>query len=212
VFEINTPACGDRGTPGDEVRMLGRSGEDITARYPEIAGGAARPPRAIVLDAIGPRRDGRPSFQRLQKRMRLNRPRDVAAVMPSAGARGFFDCLAAEGHDLRKSGCSTAGGPDLNVPPRNRPARITCRAGEAFRGRDEMGSKGAAESAPNSRYTGRRSATGQVQVPAPAGVRGRRLHGPQGRGRNSCAQWVTKAIGSERDARPGRFDEACRQV
>ena len=48
---------------------------------------------------------GRPSFARLQKRMLLSRPRDVAAAMARVPVRAvFFDCLALEGHDLRKLG------------------------------------------------------------------------------------------------------------
>ena len=45
---------------------------------------------------------GRPSFGRLQKRMLLSRPRDIAAAMARVPVRAvFFDCLALEGRDLR---------------------------------------------------------------------------------------------------------------
>jgi bifunctional non-homologous end joining protein LigD len=93
---------------GEEVRMLGRSGEDITARYPEIADALrGLSVEQIVLDGeiVAYDESGRPSFGRLQKRMLISRPRDVAAVMARVPVRAvFFDCLALEGHDLRKLG------------------------------------------------------------------------------------------------------------
>src|SRR5262249_26261176 len=93
---------------GDEVRMFGRSGEDITARYPEIAEAlGALAVTNIVLDGeiVAYDDSGRPSFGRLQKRMLLSRPRDIATVMARVPVRAvFFDCLALEGHDLRKLG------------------------------------------------------------------------------------------------------------
>src|SRR5262249_59634553 len=66
---------------GEEVRMLGRSGEDITARYPEIAEALlGLQIESCVLDGeIIAYDDSRhPSFQRLHKRMLLNRPPDIA--------------------------------------------------------------------------------------------------------------------------------------
>ena len=93
---------------GDEVRMLGRSGEDITARYPEIADAIGKlAVTNVVLDGeiVAYDDSGRPSFGRLQKRMLLTRPRDIASMMARVPVRAvFFDCLALEGHDLRKLG------------------------------------------------------------------------------------------------------------
>ncbi|MBI1798014.1 MAG: DNA ligase, partial [Candidatus Eisenbacteria bacterium] len=90
---------------GDEVRMLGRSGEDITARYPEIADalrGLATDRCVLDGEIVAHDASGRPSFDRLQKRMLLTKPRDVAAAMVRVPVRAvFFDCLALEGHDLR---------------------------------------------------------------------------------------------------------------
>src|SRR5262249_41158954 len=91
---------------GEQVRMLGRSGEDITLRYPEIAEALRGwSVEHAVLDGeiVAYDESGRPSFARLQKRMLLSRPRDIAAAMARVPVRGvFFDCLALEGHDLRK--------------------------------------------------------------------------------------------------------------
>src|SRR6185369_8682785 len=93
---------------GETVRMFGRSGEDITARYPEIAEALrGLVPEEVVLDGeiVAFDASGRPSFGRLQKRMLLSKPRDVAAAMGRVPVRAvFFDCLGLEGHDLRGLG------------------------------------------------------------------------------------------------------------
>ena len=150
---------------GDDVRMFGRSGEDITARYPEIAGAiAALAVPNLVLDGeiIAFDDSGRPSFGRLQKRMLLSKPRDIAAAMARVPVRAvFFDCLALEGHDLRK------------LPLRDRkellaralpPAGIVQSAdhveaqGEAFyEAASEMGLEGIIGKRADSTYTGRRA-------------------------------------------------------
>jgi bifunctional non-homologous end joining protein LigD len=91
---------------GDAVRLHGRSGLEVTGRYPEVVAAL----RALPLDrflidgeivALDP--DGKPSFQRLQSRMGLTNPRDVehaAAQVPVVGV--FFDCLTLDGYDLRR--------------------------------------------------------------------------------------------------------------
>src|SRR6058998_3733081 len=78
------------------VELWARSGARVTARYPEIA--AALAPLAggdLALDA-----EGRPSFERLQRRMHL--VRDVARAAAAVPATAYFyDCLALFGRDLR---------------------------------------------------------------------------------------------------------------
>ncbi len=91
---------------GDAVTLLGRSGQVVTDRYPEIVAAL----RALVFErflidgeivALDER--GVPSFQRLQARMGLTRPGDVAQAMGAVPVEAvFFDCLALEGHDLRR--------------------------------------------------------------------------------------------------------------
>jgi bifunctional non-homologous end joining protein LigD len=91
---------------GDAVTLLGRSGQVVTGRYPEVVAAL----RALAFDrflidgeivALGVR--GVPSFQRLQARMGLTRPGDVARAMVAVPVEAvFFDCLALEGHDLRR--------------------------------------------------------------------------------------------------------------
>ncbi|MGH7357837.1 MAG: DNA polymerase ligase N-terminal domain-containing protein, partial [Candidatus Rokuibacteriota bacterium] len=90
---------------GETVTLLGRSGQVVTGRYPEVVAAL----RALafdrfLIDGEIVALDGRgvPSFQRLQARMGLTRPGDVAravAVVPVEAV--FFDCLALAGHDLR---------------------------------------------------------------------------------------------------------------
>jgi bifunctional non-homologous end joining protein LigD len=91
---------------GDRVTLLGRSGQVVTGRYPEIVSAL----RALVFDrflidgeivALDER--GVSSFQRLQARMGLTRPPDVARAMATVPVEAvFFDCLALEGRDLRQ--------------------------------------------------------------------------------------------------------------
>jgi bifunctional non-homologous end joining protein LigD len=150
---------------GEEVRMLGRSGEDITARYPEIAEAlGALMVESVVLDGeiVAHDASGRPSFGRLQKRMLLSRPADVAAAMARVPVRAvFFDCLALEGHDLRKLGLLERKECLARVLP---PAGIVqagdhvAEHGEAFfEAASEMGLEGVIAKRAGSPYTGKRS-------------------------------------------------------
>ena len=91
---------------GDTVTLVGRSGQVVTGRYPEIVSAL----RALAFDhvvidgeivALDAR--GVSSFQRLQARMGLTRPGDVARMLGDVPVEAvFFDCLALEGHDLRR--------------------------------------------------------------------------------------------------------------
>ena len=91
---------------GDSVTLLGRSGQVVTGRYPEIVSAL----RALAFDRflmdgeiVALDAQGVPSFQQLQARMGLARPGDVARAMVAVPVEAvFFDCLALEGHDLRR--------------------------------------------------------------------------------------------------------------
>jgi bifunctional non-homologous end joining protein LigD len=91
---------------GEAVELYGRSGQVITGRYPELVGALrALPVEAFLIDGEIAALDesGKPSFERLQARMHLTSPRDTAraaAAVPVIGI--FFDCLALDGHDLRR--------------------------------------------------------------------------------------------------------------
>jgi bifunctional non-homologous end joining protein LigD len=85
--------------------LLYRRGQDSTAIFPEVARGLGSLPfgdlvldgEVVVLDE-----EGRPSFQRLQKRALLTRPSDVARASVTLPATYYaFDLLGFEGFDLR---------------------------------------------------------------------------------------------------------------
>jgi bifunctional non-homologous end joining protein LigD len=149
----------------DEVVLLGRSGEEITKRYPEIAAGLlALPAPRFLLDGeiIAEDESGRPSFQRLQARMGLKKPRDIEAAMAKVPVRGvFFDCLGLEGHDLRKLTLEQR--KELLarvVPPLGTVQRAdhVLEQGKAFfEAATEMGLEGIVAKRLTSRYSGRRT-------------------------------------------------------
>jgi bifunctional non-homologous end joining protein LigD len=91
---------------GADVALYGRSGQLITGRYPELTRALeALPVERFVIDGeiVAFDESGRPSFQRLQPRMHLTNPRDIEAVAARIPVEGvFFDCLALDGHDLRR--------------------------------------------------------------------------------------------------------------
>jgi bifunctional non-homologous end joining protein LigD len=90
---------------GAEVRLVTRSGQQVTSRYPEVVGALRTVPLdRFLLDGelVALDDTGRPSFQRLQTRMHLTDPGEVAqgrARVPVSGV--FFDALALDGRDLR---------------------------------------------------------------------------------------------------------------
>ena len=90
---------------GDTVTLLGRKGDDITRRYPEIVHALSKTaPSGFLIDGEIVAMDdaGRPSFQRLQRRMHLTDRFDIERTAPAVPVRGFFfDCLEAGGRDLR---------------------------------------------------------------------------------------------------------------
>jgi bifunctional non-homologous end joining protein LigD len=90
---------------GRDVKLHGRSGQEVTARYPEIAVALrALPLDQFLLDGeiVALDEQGRPSFQRLQARMGLTRPADIErmrGLVPVSAV--LFDALALDGRDLR---------------------------------------------------------------------------------------------------------------
>lgn len=91
---------------GERVTLYGRSGQDTTSRYPEVARALrALPFDSFVIDGEIVALDdaGRPSFQRLQPRMALTDPREIAIAAERQPAVGvFFDCLMLDDRDLRR--------------------------------------------------------------------------------------------------------------
>ena len=82
---------------GERVTLYGRSGQDTTSRYPEVV----RALRALAIERfvidgeiVALDAAGRPSFQRLQPRMALTDPHEIAMAAQQRPAVGvFFDCL-----------------------------------------------------------------------------------------------------------------------
>jgi bifunctional non-homologous end joining protein LigD len=90
---------------GKKPLLRYRRGQEVTSVFPEIAKTLAKFPHdrfvldgeVVVLDE-----DGKPSFQRLQQRVQLKRPHDIARASVRLPATLFvFDLLAFEDHDLR---------------------------------------------------------------------------------------------------------------
>jgi len=149
----------------DEVALIGRSGEEITKRYPEIAAAlrALAMPRFLVDgEIIAEDERGHPSFQRLQARMGLTKPRDIEAAAPLVPVRAiFFDCLALEGHDLR--GLPLRERQELlarALPPLGTAQRSAHFVGDGeafFAAAGAIGLEGIVAKRLDSRYTGRRT-------------------------------------------------------
>src|SRR5688500_415223 len=76
AFEIKWDGVRALAYLGDELRLESRSGEDITKRYPELAGITETFGRRAILDGeiVAFDADGHPSFQRLQSRMGVTSP------------------------------------------------------------------------------------------------------------------------------------------
>ena len=89
---------------GGRVRLLSRSGEDITPRYPEIhAIGRALGSREVILDGEVVALDdkGRPSFEEIQQRMGLTSESEVRRKMKLVPVTYMaFDLLWQDGHSL----------------------------------------------------------------------------------------------------------------
>lgn len=89
----------------DEAHLLYRRGSDATAIFPEMARALSCLPFGdLVIDGevVVLEDDGRPSFQKLQRRSLLSRPLDVARAAVALPASLYaFDLLGFEGFDLR---------------------------------------------------------------------------------------------------------------
>jgi bifunctional non-homologous end joining protein LigD len=91
---------------GGIVRLLSRSGENITARYPEIlAMGRALGSTEVVLDGeiVALDEKGRPSFEEIQQRMGLTSESEIRRKMKEVPVTYMlFDVMWNDGHSLLK--------------------------------------------------------------------------------------------------------------
>ncbi|HEU0181674.1 MAG TPA: ATP-dependent DNA ligase [Agromyces mariniharenae] len=148
-------------TDGGGLRLLSRNGNDVTARYPELAelptvlrGDALVDGEIVTLDE-----EGRPSFELLQQRMNLTRVREIERLAASVPVRLLlFDVL------------EIAGSPVMQLPYRRRrellerllrqragvpvevPAAATGEPAEAFEESRRLGLEGLVAKRPDSPY------------------------------------------------------------
>ncbi|MCB2222538.1 MAG: non-homologous end-joining DNA ligase [Actinobacteria bacterium] len=67
---------------GTALRLFGRRGDDVTARYPELQGLTVPVPAVLDGEIIALGADGLPSFEALQRRMHRDAPGDEVARTP----------------------------------------------------------------------------------------------------------------------------------
>ena len=85
-------------------RLVSRSGRDVTRSYPSLAEELTGQPGQMVIDGeiVAPDDKGRPSFQRLQQRMNLQRDADIHRADIQVPVLYYvFDLLYSDGYDLR---------------------------------------------------------------------------------------------------------------
>jgi DNA ligase D-like protein (predicted ligase) len=149
---------------GDEVELYGRNRTVITNRYPELTEALKQLPcDRFIIDGevVACDDEGKPSFQRLQARMHLTRPRDIEAAAVAVPVEAiFFDCLALEGYDLRQLPLARRKEFLRNFLPLGR-ARYSDHMAEAgqdvFEAASRMGLEGIIAKKADSRYFGGRS-------------------------------------------------------
>jgi bifunctional non-homologous end joining protein LigD len=89
------------------VRLRSRNGNDLTDQYPELQELAEHAGVDGVFDGevVALDEHGRPSFQLLQNRMGLTKPREVGAAQAATPVHLLlFDVLEADGHELTRLG------------------------------------------------------------------------------------------------------------
>src|SRR6202023_803718 len=91
---------------GGTVRLLSRSGENVTPRYPEIHPmGRALGSKEVILDGeiVALDDKGRPSFEEIQQRMGLTSESEIRRKMKEVPVTYMlFDLMWQDGHSLLK--------------------------------------------------------------------------------------------------------------
>jgi bifunctional non-homologous end joining protein LigD len=89
---------------GGRVKLVSRTGEDVTPRYPEIHPmGRALGSREVILDGeiVALDKKGRPSFEEIQQRMGLTSETDIRRKMKEVPVTYMlFDLLWQDGHSV----------------------------------------------------------------------------------------------------------------
>jgi bifunctional non-homologous end joining protein LigD len=88
---------------GRRLHLRARSGNDITAKYPELTrvdAGLGPEPAVVDGEIVALDAKGRPSFTRLQSRMNLSKTREIERGAPRTPVHFFlFDVLSHDGTD-----------------------------------------------------------------------------------------------------------------
>jgi bifunctional non-homologous end joining protein LigD len=91
---------------GGTVRLMSRSGENVTARYPEVHPmGRALGSKEVILDGeiVALDDKGRPSFEEIQQRMGLSSESEIRRKMKEVPVTYMlFDVMWQDGHSLLK--------------------------------------------------------------------------------------------------------------
>jgi bifunctional non-homologous end joining protein LigD len=85
-------------------KLISRNGRDVTRSYPSLSEELTEQPGQMVVDGeiVAPDDEGRPSFQRLQQRMNLQRDADIHRADVQVPVLYYvFDLLYWDGYDLR---------------------------------------------------------------------------------------------------------------
>lgn len=151
---------------GDSVRLVSRSGQDLTVTFPELQALAGTVDGDAVLDGeiVALDAGGRPEFGRLQQRANLRRPGDVERARKRVAVDlMLFDVLAAgdrdltgEPYDVRRAELErlVRAKPPVHVPPAFDGEGLEA----ALRTSKELGLEGVVAKRRRSRYSpGRRS-------------------------------------------------------
>lgn len=89
---------------GARLRLVARSGNDITAKYPEVTEadvGLGQAPAVVDGEIVALDDRGRPSFPLLQNRMNLQKPAEIAREVTRTPVQYFlFDVLVDGGRDV----------------------------------------------------------------------------------------------------------------
>ncbi len=146
---------------GGGIRLLSRRGNDVTATYPELAG----LPRVLRGDAlvdgeiVALDEEGRPSFERMQQRMNLSRPREIERLLGSVPVRLLlFDVLEIAGSSVmsepyvrRRERLERLVRPRRGIPV-ELPAAASGTPEEAFEESRRLGLEGLVAKRPDSPY------------------------------------------------------------
>ncbi len=128
---VRVVACLGRAGGGTAVKLYSRRGLDVTATYPEIAEACAKlDTDQTILDGeiVALDGDGRPSFSRLQHRINVSKPGDVARLRSSVPVQLVaFDLIMVDDRSLLRTPYSerrdlldellTGSDPRIQVPP-----------------------------------------------------------------------------------------------